>query len=515
MTKPIQKVFILGGGTAGWLTALSLKKVFGEKLNVLVVESPRDPIIGVGEATVPTIRFTMRFLGFKEEEWMPQCQSTYKTAVRFQDWCKKGSYYYHPFHHNKEFYGGAGKLPHFPDLPRGVDVLQRYAAIPIEERTCDFANFASSIPAMCDRLQSPVSSEFAGRTVNYAYHFDTYLLNQFFQKEGAKRGVLYKHGKFQSANLDENGFIKSLVLEDGRVEEADLFIDCTGFQALLIDKVLKEPFLKQSKYLLCDSAVAVQIPYQDRSRELEPYTSAIAQKSGWVWRIPLQHRIGTGYVYSSDHSTREEALEELQSCYRDREKDMQPRYISMRVGRHERTWVKNCVAIGLAGSFIEPLESTSIGMTEYQIHSLIHLFPNLNFDEHLQDRFNEKVNFCYDQLRDYIVAHYFLSKRNDTKFWKDVKSRETVPDSLAQFLMNLKSWIAAPQGLMDWVFFQRFNWACILSGMEALPHVSLPILDYLEDQTVSSDDAKIFEAFPKHEDFISAHRCAPNFLTEL
>jgi hypothetical protein len=482
----IKKIVILGGGTAGWLSAFLLRKSLGDSVEIDVIESPNRPIIGVGEATVPTFKFTMRHLGFKESQWMPTCEASYKLAVRFNNWLSDGHKYYHPFHFNKEFNGIGNSFYKLSDLPQNFDLLQIYASIKASDRKTDFANFSSSLPALCDKNLSPRKLNTSTRTTNYAYHFDTALLNNFFREQAPARNIKYSSGTFKNAELDEKGFIKSLCLEDEKKISGDLFIDCTGFNSLLLGQVLKEKFIYQHDYLKCDSALAIQLPYVDRSNELEPYTSATALKAGWVWKIPLQHRIGTGYVYSSQHTSDDEAWKELAQHYKGRTEDLNPRKISMRVGRYERTWVKNCIAIGLAGSFIEPLESTSIGISEYQIHSLIQLFPDKNFDEHLQNRFNQKINFCYDQLRDYIILHYYLSKRRDSSFWKDVTENAQLPDSLKDFLSHLNEWISYPKADADWAFFQRFNFGCILSGMQSLPEVSLPVLKYLDTNSIEN-----------------------------
>lgn len=509
MNQKINSIIILGGGTAGWLAALLLKKNLGPELNITLIESPKKPIIGVGEATVPTIRFTMKHLGFDESDWMARCQASFKLAVKFDNWLTPNHSYYHPFHHNRSFANLTNPFYKLPDLPSQFDLLQFYSNIEPKNRPSDFATYCSFVPSLCDHLKSPLNFEKHSRTSNYAYHFDTHLLNAFFREKAEERGIQYIDGIFQEAPLTETGHIKSIKLQSGKEIFGDLFIDCTGFNSLLLGGVLQEKFITQEKHLFCDSALAVQIPYENREVELQPYTSAIAMDAGWVWKIPLQHRIGTGYVYSSQFKTEEQAFSEFQKLYPTRVKDMNPRSLKMKVGRHQRTWVKNCVALGLASCFIEPLESTSIGLTEYQIHSLIQLFPDKNFSPHLQTRFNQKINYCYDQLRDYIVLHYYLSKRQDTPFWKAVTQDNTLPESVKSFLNELPSWVANPKPDSDWVFFQRFNLGCILSGMDSLPYVKLPILDLLKSediatqfQKVKAEEQLLINELPKLSDYL-------------
>jgi hypothetical protein len=513
MSEKIKSVVILGGGTAGWLTALLLRKNLDKDLKISLIESKQKPIIGVGEATVPTIRFTMQQLGFDEADWMPKCQASYKLAVKFDNWLTEGHSYYHPFHHNKSFASLSQGFYKLPDLPTSFDLLQIFSNINPNERTTDFARFCSFVPRLCDDLLSPLNFEHRTRVSNYAYHFDTYLLNQFFRSHSQDRNIDSFEDTFKHSTLTQTGSIESITMTSGKVHTADLFIDCTGFNSLLLGGSLKEDFVDQKNHLLCDSALATQLPYENKAQELEPYTSAIAMKAGWVWKIPLQHRIGTGYVYSSKYTTDEEALNEFRTLYPSRSQSISPRYIKMKVGRYKRTWVKNCVAIGLAGCFVEPLESTSIGLTEYQIHSLIQLFPDSSFPEHLQNRFNEKINFCYDQLRDYIVLHYFLSKRKDTEFWKSATSDSTLTESLKKFMHELPSWLASPKADSDWVFFQRFNYGCILSGMNALPHVKIPILDYVNQEQlqaainkIRTDEMEYSSSLPKLDDYLQKMR---------
>lgn len=485
--QAIKSVVVLGGGTAGWIAAHVLRKSLGKNLKITLIESKKNPIIGVGEATVPTIRLTMRHLGLSEEEWMPKVQGSFKLAVRFNDWLRKGHVYYHPFNHHRSFSHLNHGLYHLPDLPSTIDILQIFSAIPVKDRPSDFARFCSAIPAICDERKSPRNFDKTSRAENYAYHFDTHLLNKYFKELAEQRDIGYLEDTFVSANLKENGFIESLNLETGKKISGDLFLDCTGQQSLLISGALKEPFIDQSQHLFEDTALAAQLPYLNREEEIEPYTTAQAMDAGWVWKIPLQHRIGTGYVFSSQFISPDQAWEEFQKLYPSRMKNISPRLIKFRTGRYRNTWVKNCVALGLAGAFIEPLESTSIGLAEYQIHSLVHLFPDLNFDSHLQDRFNEKVNYCYDQIRDYIILHYNLSQRRDTEFWKAATDKNKASESVNEFLRNLKTYLVYPKPDLDWTIFQRFSIGCILSGMESLPWVNLPILAKVDPECLRTE----------------------------
>jgi tryptophan halogenase len=495
----IQKIAILGGGTAGWLSALYLREGLAEDTEITLIESPRVGIIGVGEATIPTIRLTMAMLGFDEPKWMPHAEATYKLAVRFENWLRNdGHVFYHPFHQDKELVASDLHIGLYPDLPSKMDLIQAYAAIPAEKRDLPFAFWASPIPALCERAKAPhprpgTSHEGLGRAINYAYHFDTFLLGKHLKEAGIERGIGYIEDHFVDGELDEQGFIQALRLESGKRVEADLYLDCTGFSAKLIGGLLKEPFLPVKAHLPCDAAVALAVPHPDPCPPLRPYTNAVAQDAGWIWEIPLRHRTGSGYVYSSAHLGKDEAEARLRRFHgEDRVRDIQARHIPMRTGRHRQAWVKNCVAIGLAASFIEPLESTSIGITEYQLFTLLGLFPDRSFPDALARRYNERFAHCYDQTRDYIFLHYSLSQRKDTPFWRDVQ-RLAAPETMSEFLSSVEEWIASPKAERDYAIFMRFNFACILAGMDRLPDFRLPLIEHRDQEAIARHAGKIRE----------------------
>ena len=478
--EPIQKVLVVGGGTAGWLTANYLKRAFPERLEITLIESDMVPRIGVGEATVPTLRSTLHFLGLEDEDWIPHTGAGFKSAIKFVNWVrgpKAGQapeYFYHPFHHQRNNLVDLYGLSYFMDidarLPLGHYWLEEKLA-GREKRP--FAYACSPNSRLCDENKAPRSLEAASKTLNYAYHFDAHLFANHLRTVAMKRGVVRVEGKFAKAERAENGFLKRVLMEDGRAFEADFFIDCTGFRSLLLDKTLHEPFNNQNKYLLNDSAVALQPIYSDRDKQFEPYPSSIALSAGWRWNIPLQHRVGSGYVFCSKFIDRPDAEKELRkSIGEDRCEGVQPNHIDMRIGFHENVWSHNCMAIGLAGGFIEPLESTSIFLTEFQLFQLVRHFPAKDCSPALRKQFNQVYGECFREIRDFVVMHYALSKRTDTPFWIEARKPEHIPDSLAQKLELFKERLPLDSDVKHHLF-HAFNYTCLLDGFGYLPtHVN-------------------------------------------
>lgn len=484
--EPIQKLLILGGGTAGWLSACYLQRAFPERLEITLVESDLVPRIGVGEATVPTLRSTLHFLGLEDEDWIPHTGAGFKSAIKFVNWNHgpgenggKPDVFYHPFHHQRNNLVDLYGLSYFMDidarLPLGHYWLEEKLA-GREKRP--FAYACSPNSRLCDENKAPRSVEHQSKTLNYAYHFDAHLFANHLRGVATSRGVKRVEGKFARASLHENGFLKELVLEDGRSFDADFFIDCTGFRSLLLDKTLKAPFTNQNNYLLNDSAVALQPVYSDRDKQFDPYTSAIALSSGWRWNIPLQHRVGSGYVFCSKFIDREDAERELRkSIGEDRCEGIQPNHIDMRIGYHLDVWTNNCVAIGLAGAFVEPLESTSIFLSEFQLFQLVRHFPDKACSPALRKRFNTVFGECFREIRDFVVMHYALSKRSDTPFWVESKKREHIPDSLQEKLELFRERLPLDSDVKHHLF-HAFNYTCLLDGLGYLPEKINPAQHY-------------------------------------
>jgi tryptophan halogenase len=508
MADPIEHVVIVGGGTAGWLSAAYINRAFGPKVRVTLVESPNVPRIGVGEATVPTLRTTFAFLGMKEEDWMPKCNAAFKSAVRFNDWRKPAEgaaqhTYYHPFFDVPEPAVRTYEQPFHKRFGRGLSgahfwLKRRLAGDTSLAET--FGDAGMALQRLCELNKAPMplpGTDAPNPGFRYAYHFDAALIAQYLRDLSVSRGVRHILADVTSVRLGADGSITSVVTASGEVA-GDLFLDCTGFRGLLINKALGEPFVSASDYLLCDRAVALPARNDPERDGLRPYTTANAQGNGWIWEIPLYHRDGTGYVYSSAHITPDQAEQHLRDFLGPRAFDVPGNHISMRVGHNRRSWVKNCVAVGLSSCFVEPLESTTIALIEYQLALLVLHFPDSDFDELRATKYNDLMVSAYEDLRDFIVMHYHLSNRDDTAFWRDVREAP-IPDSLRAKLAEYAESIVIPDGSQLRLFETRSLWA-ILSGMQ-FPFTKAP-----PSVQLMSDDAalEIFGQIDKERELLSA-----------
>lgn len=350
--------------------------------------------------------------------------------------------------------------------------------------------------------------------VEYAYHLDAGLLASYLKEKGKLEGVNHVIDNVLDVCLDERGFIQHLITENHGALDGELFIDCSGFRGLLINQILKEPFISYSDSLLCDRAIALPMhydtedPYNQNHGGINPYTTATALSSGWVWNIPLVKRSGTGYVYSSAFISDEDAEAEFKQHLGEKSKELNARLIKMRVGRNQNTWVKNCVSIGLSSGFIEPLESTGIYLIEVGIENLIHNFPNQLFEQAVINNYNQTMQEHYEEIRDFIVMHYCLTKREDSKFWQENKYLSAIPESLKN---KLKLWQAMwpnnKQKLSK--LFPDYSYICILAGMGYFPKNSLPILDFQSDRAgelslanIKSKANNLTNSLPNHSDYI-------------
>ncbi|MCH8615428.1 tryptophan 7-halogenase [Sphingomonas sp. SM33] len=413
-------VVVVGGGTAGWMTAAALAKLLPNACNIHLVESEEIGIVGVGEATLPHIRSFNERLGIREAEFMARTRATFKLGIDFENWGRIGDRYIHPF---GTFGRGQGEVDFHQywlrmlHEGRPVDELERYSMACMMARLGKFA-LPSQDPA-------DVTSTF-----NYAYQFDATLYAPFLRSIAEGLGAKRTEGRIVDVELDgETGNIRAVKLSSGERIEGDLFIDCSGFVALLIGKALNEPFQDWSKWLPCDRAVAM--PCRTETA-VTPYTGVIAMEAGWRWRIPLQHRTGNGYVHSSAFIDEQSATDALVAAV-EGEKIAEPRVLRFKAGRRERSWVKNCVAIGLASGFLEPLESTSIYLIQAAITALLELFPEKDIADADRDEFNRVIDLEYDRIRDFLILHYHATERTDSEFWNYTRTM-VIPDSLAEKL---------------------------------------------------------------------------------
>ena len=432
MGNPIESVTIVGGGTAGWLTA-ALLQAFGRKgqdgkkpLQITVIESPDIPTVGVGEATVPGIVRTLKNAGLSEREFFKRCNASFKLGVIFDNWNvdAKGKpiSYLNPFTN--------------PPAIRGIDLANYFERFGAGQR--DYVQSYLPTMELIKTRKGPraLGAKEYDKTLRFAYHLDAGKFAGLLAEHCIAKGVKHVRENVLKVEQDERDNVSTLHLDKSGKHPVELIIDCTGFRGLIINQVLKEPFESYSKYLANDRAMAVQVPHPDPNK-IEPVTRSTALGAGWSWCVPLFNRIGTGYVYSSAHRTDEQAREEFLQHLGPLGKDAEPRIIPMRVGRNRNAWVKNCIAIGLSGGFIEPLESTAIHMIDMGVRWLLAYFPDSNYPEPMRRRYNQLIDKLYDEVRDFIIVHYRLGNRTDSQYWIDARQELELPDRLAE---NLELW---------------------------------------------------------------------------
>jgi len=418
---PIERLVIVGGGTAGWMAAIYLNR-YMRRLNgkVVLVESPTLGTIGVGEATIPSLVNFVRLLNLDEKEFMRRCSATYKLGIKFDDWTKDGTSYWHPF-------GACG------GRVNGLDLFHFWLKRRLEAGS-KLAYSDYSIQALLGEAEkSPWlygSSSRIAETGSYAYHLDASALGDYLREIATGEGVQHLFGTVQDVALDDSGNIASLDVGGGRTMQGDLFLDATGFRGRLIEQALGDPWIDWSKFMLCDSAVAMPLPRGDR---FPPYTLSKAMPAGWMWRIPLSSRTGNGYVYSSAHLSSDAAVAALiaQSGLRNA-RGADPRLLSIRLGRRTNFWLRNCVSVGLASGFVEPLESTGIHLIQRAIMLLVEYLPDRSLNDSLRRAYNARMSAVYDEVRDFILLHYILTERAEP-FWRDARN-VTLPDSLRECL---------------------------------------------------------------------------------
>ena len=454
----IKKVVIAGGGTAGWMTAALISKTMGKVLDIRLVESEEIGTVGVGEATIPTLVTFHRLLGVNEQEFMSAVQATFKLGIAFENWRETGHHYIHSFGTTGKDHWTAG-FQHFwlKGRARGI--------------AAEFGDY-------CLELKAAKDNRFAHLPrigMNYAFHIDATLYAGWLRKFSEGFGVRRIEGRIDRVNTDaETGFVTSLTLASGEDVAGDLFVDCTGFRGLLIEQTLHAGYEDWSHWLPNDSAVAVQT---ESVEDAIPYTRSIARNAGWQWRIPLQHRVGNGIVYCSRYMSDDEARETLLANVEGRVLT-EPRVIRFRTGRRLRHWKKNCVAVGLASGFVEPLESTSIHLIQRGLTRLLQMFPVDGIKQADVDEYNLQTVFETDNIRDFIVLHYKVTNRDDTPFWRYCRNME-VPASLAHRIELFRETgrvFRVPNEL-----FAENSWIQVMLGQGILPATHHPVVDVMSD----------------------------------
>ena len=486
-SKLVKKVVIAGGGTAGWVAAAALSHHLGPALEITLVESDTIGTVGVGEATIPTQRTFHAHLGIREADFMKATGATFKLGIEFENWRRVGERYIHSF-------GQLGKATWVAPFHH----LWLHA---------NARGFGADIGDYCLELKAARAGKFYTAPdksmLNYAYHLDASAYARFLRAYSEQKGVRRVEGLIDKVEqAGETGFIEALVLKSGERIEGDLFIDCTGFRGLLIEGTLKTGFDDWSHWLPMNAAVAAQ---SDRTGPAIPYTRAIAHEHGWRWQIPLQHRVGNGIVFSSDHLEPDEAQRRLVDAVEGQLRT-EPRLIRFKTGRRKRAWNRNCVALGLSSGFLEPLESTSIHLIQRGVADLVALFPYHGVTEDLARLYNRKMNRELEQVRDFLILHYKLTERDDSEFWRGRRDME-IPDSLAERIALFQESAYAYHGCDE--LFQVDSWVQVMMGQGLMPtgrhavgHMfpDDKLREALDAQRAQVD--QLVSRLPAHDDFI-------------
>lgn len=486
-------ILIVGGGTAGWMSAALLSQFRENGYRILLVESEDIGTVGVGEATIPQISLFNAALGIDEAEFLRETQGTIKLGIEFVDWLKPGHRYMHAF-------GAVGR-----DI--GIVPFQHYwqrARQLCRAKTLDHYSL-NEMAARAGKLQrgSPRTSDKLP-DMPYAYHFDAGLYAQFLRKLAEQRGVERIEGKVSNVTIkSDNGYVESIILEDGRKIAADHFIDCSGFRGLLIEGALETGFDDWSKWLPCNRAVAV--PCNNGPEQL-PYTRSTARDAGWQWRIPLQNRIGNGYVYCSDYISDDEAAQTLLANL-DGHAQTEPRRLQFTTGKRRKFWSRNVIALGLASGFMEPLESTSIHLVQSGLSRLLKMMPRKQVNPADADEFNRQSDFEFERIRDFLVLHYKATERDDTSFWRHCANMD-IPDTLAAKIDLFRS--------RGHIFreheelFTEVGWLQVLVGQGIIPEDCHPLADGVEPEdlaafmeTLELLIAREVNQMPSYNDFLA------------
>lgn len=489
-------IVILGGGTAGWMAAAALTGLLPpSRCRVRLVESDEIGIVGVGEATLPHIKDFDDSIGIDEAQMMRATNATFKLGVQFVDWGFKGSSYVHPF-------GIHGSVD------TGLAFHQQWRRSIAAGRDWDIQEFSLACTAAnANRFDFPAKGkQTVSSTYAYAYHFDASLYAKFLRALSEPRGLVRTEGKVRDVEQDpESGDIRALVMESGERIAGDFFIDCSGFRSLLLAGKMGAAWEDWSKWLPCDRALPVPT---ERRGALTPYTRVTAMDAGWRWRIPLQHRTGNGYVFSShfidENKAREELLEAL-----DDPTLAEPRLLKFQAGRRARSWQRNCLALGLSSGFLEPLESTSIYLIQIAIMHFLPLLPGKRSDQRLVDEFNRRMDIEYERIRDFLILHYHLNSRDDTELWRYCRSMD-VPDSLKHRLRLFRH-----SGIVEQYkdgLFTPPSWLSVYLGQGLVPeHFNpltevIPLNRMLKDLDELRDDIREHvDAMPLHASFLAGY----------
>jgi tryptophan halogenase len=497
-TKTFHRVVIAGGGTAGWMTAALMSKLLGKQLDIKLVESEEIGTVGVGEATIPALHTFHHLLGINEAEFMAATLATFKLGINFEGWKAIGEDYFHSFGNTGTDHWSAG-FQHFWLKGRAAGFARTYTDYN-PETVAAYANRFAHVP---------------NQALNYAYHLDAGRYAKYLRGMSETHGVKRVEGKIArvlkhevDAGSARAGDIAALQMHDGSLIEGDLFIDCTGFRSMLLGETLGVGYEDWSYWLPCDRAVAVQTA---SVREAWPYTRSIAHPFGWQWRIPLQHRVGNGIVYSSKELSDADAPDVLKKNV-EGELLTQPRIIKFVPGQRDKVWERNCVAVGLAGGFVEPLESTSIHLIQRHAIRLMQLFPTGGIQQADVDEFNKQSKRDLEHIRDFIVLHYTVNARDDSALWKHVREMDLLPSLRHRIeLFRESAHVFRPSDEL----FAENSWIQVMMGQGITPARYHPVADLMGQQElqrflgdIQVRVSRTVAGLPSHQRYVE-QLCAP------
>lgn len=497
----LRSIVIVGGGTAGWMAAAALARTLEFPISLTLIESEDIGTVGVGEATVPHLRMFNDTLRIDEAEFVRAVSGTFKLGIQFVDWARIGDRYIHGF----------GTIGH---EYRGLPFHQYWTRLRQLGKAHDLGDYSlntAAAPAgrfMAGATDVPRNSPLA--QVAYAYHFDAGLYAQHLRRYAEARGVSRVEGQVVDVKLrGEDGFIESLTLKSGASVSGDLFIDCSGFRGLLIESALATGYEDWTHWLPCDRAVAVPC---EKVSPATPYTRSTAREAGWQWRIPLQHRTGNGYVYSSAHVGDEQAARTLLANL-DGRALAEPRVLKFTTGRRRKMWNRNCVALGLASGFLEPLESTSIYLVQSGIARLIHMLPDRHMSPVLQATYNDEAAFEMERIRDFLILHYCATERRDSEFWRYCGGM-SIPEGLRARIDLFRESGRFYRDSDE--MFALTSWVQVMVGQRILPAGYHPLVDAVSDEELTRFGESVRQvvagcvaAMPLHEQFIDRYCKAP------
>jgi tryptophan halogenase len=489
----LKRIVIVGGGTAGWMCAAILGHFLPKgRFEIALVESEQIGTIGVGESTVPPILELLRNLGINEQDFIQATQGSFKLGIRFDDWRKKGEQYFHPFGN----IGGPVRAVNGTAL----DFYQLWLRAKQTGHPSGLQDFApAAVMAHAGKFMLPQKARNTPiGSAAMSLHIDASLAAKFLRTHAEANGVTRHEGIVGQIHQHDTGFIRSVELKDGREIAGDFFLDCTGFRALLIGQTLKTGFIDWSDELLCDRAVAVQT---ENINPPHPYTYAQAQSSGWRWRIPLQHRAGNGYVFSSKHISDDDAVASLMAQV-EGEAVTKPMIIPFKTGMRAELWSKNCVSVGLASGFIEPLESTAIHLIYRAMDFLLRYFPQRDCDPTLIREYNRRMATDYTEIKDFVVLHYCTTERDDTPFWRDVRNAP-VPQTLREKLELFRLNGTLREGVDE--LFRAPSWQSVMEGMGIRPRAYLPQADQISQSDLEATLAAVSKQLPAFVDTLPSH----------